>query len=202
MKTYPTISKHIYTDQPVYVFDKLDGSNIRAEWNCKEGFYKFGSRKRLLGEDERPLGLSIQLINDLYSQEINQRLKNEKIDRAICFFEFFGENSFAGFHDNNDNFDIVLFDVSIHKKGFLSPKNFINFTKGLKTPTLIYHGNITDDFIKNVKNSNCPNMTYEGVVCKFYKKKNLEMFKIKSYAWLNQLKQKCGNDEKLYEQLA
>jgi hypothetical protein len=43
MKTYPSISRDI-VGQPIYAFDKLDGSNIRAEWSKKNGFHKFGSR--------------------------------------------------------------------------------------------------------------------------------------------------------------
>ena len=44
MKQYPTIPKTIQSID-IIAFDKLDGSNIRAEWNPKKGFYKFGSRK-------------------------------------------------------------------------------------------------------------------------------------------------------------
>lgn len=61
MKHYPTIPKTVIHDVDVHVFDKLDGSNIRAEWNPKKGFYKFGSRKQLIDEDTF-LGKSIDLI--------------------------------------------------------------------------------------------------------------------------------------------
>ena len=51
MKQYPSISHDIRSVQ-AYAFDKLDGSNIRAEWHPKKGFWKFGSRTRLLGTDQ------------------------------------------------------------------------------------------------------------------------------------------------------
>ena len=46
MKQYPSIPglKELekLKGRKIYVFDKIDGSNIRAEWNPKKGFYKFG----------------------------------------------------------------------------------------------------------------------------------------------------------------
>jgi len=39
VKTYPSIDAKI-CDGQYYVFDKLDGSNIRAEWSKKQQLYK------------------------------------------------------------------------------------------------------------------------------------------------------------------
>ena len=201
MKTYPTIPRKIQTSEPIYAFDKLDGSNIRAEWSRKRGFYKYGTRKRLLSPDERPLGLAVQLINDVYGDELIRRLKDARVDSAVCYFEFFGVNSFAGFHEEGDDFEVVLFDVSLFKKGFLPPKEFIKFTDGLITPDVVYHGNANQEFIDSVRQSTLDDVTYEGVVCKYARKKVIHMFKIKSSAWLTRLKKKCGDDEKLFQQL-
>jgi len=44
MKSYPSIPGKHTNGIPLTVFDKLDGSNIRAEWSKKRGFYKFGTR--------------------------------------------------------------------------------------------------------------------------------------------------------------
>lgn len=46
-------------------------------------------------------------------------------------------------------------------------------------------------------------MTFEGVICKGpYKSPGLPwMFKIKSNAWYDKLKNKCSNDQKLFEKL-
>ena len=47
-------------------------------------------------------------------------------------------------------------------------------------------------------------MTFEGVVCKsqeLIRNKQIR-FKVKNEAWLNKLKNKCGNDEKMFEQLS
>lgn len=50
MKSYPSISKNPLLNKEVYLFDKLDGSNIRAEWGSKQGFHKFGSLTKLIDE--------------------------------------------------------------------------------------------------------------------------------------------------------
>ena len=76
MKTYPSIPRKIQ-NVPVYAFDKLDGSNIRAEWSKKKGFYKYGTRKRLLGSDEKPLGRAIELVNDVYGARLNRRFTDK-----------------------------------------------------------------------------------------------------------------------------
>lgn len=55
MKTYPSISTQVDFSLSYCVFDKLDGSNLRAEWSPKRGFYKFGSRTQLLTPDQATL---------------------------------------------------------------------------------------------------------------------------------------------------
>jgi hypothetical protein len=201
MKTYPTISKEVQTVEPVYAFDKLDGSNIRAEWSRKRGFYKYGTRRRLLDAYERPLGLAIELINDQYGEELAQRFKDERVESAIAYFEFFGDNSFAGFHYESDDFKVILFDVSLYKRGFMGPKEFMKFATGLSTPTMVYHGNANQPFVQSVMRGEQPDVTFEGVVCKYIRKKQIRMFKVKSAAWLKKLKAKCGTDKELFRQL-
>lgn len=201
MKSYPSIPKQIQTSTPIYAFDKLDGSNIRAEWSRKRGFYKYGTKTRLLSELERPLGLAVQLINDLYGNELAKRLKAAKSEGAVCYFEFFGKNSFAGFHDDKDDFNVILLDVSLFRKGFFAPRPFLKFTEGLIIPNMVYHGNANHPFVDSIRQGTCGGVTYEGVVCKYAAKNRIYMFKIKSHVWLNRLKNKCGDDSKLFEQL-
>lgn len=201
MKTYPTIPKQVH-NVSVYAFDKLDGSNIRAEWSRKRGFYKYGTRKRLLAPDESPLGGAIELINDEYGVELSDRLKEERAESAVCYFEFFGENSFAGFHEEHDNFKVVLFDISIHKRGFLPPREFMDFAWGLETPKLVYQGNANQPFVRAIREGTYHEVTFEGVVCKYVDRKQVKMFKVKSQAWLDRLKFKCGEDSKLFKELS
>lgn len=204
MKTYPSISKQIETGTPVFIFDKLDGSNIRAEWSKKKGFYKFGTRKRLLDPNETPLGYATKLIEEKYSDKLSYAFKRERIEKAVCFFEFFGKNSFAGNHDENDIFDLTLIDISLYKKGIIPPKDFIDWADRyyLQIPRILGYENITENLIEKIKNNTLDNMSFEGVVCKHKKKKEVKMFKIKSNAWLEKLKNYCGEDTTLFEELA
>lgn len=66
MKEYLSIPREIRFGIPAYVFDKLDGSNIRAEWNKKKGFHKFGSKNRLIGTDQLFLPEAIPIIKSKY----------------------------------------------------------------------------------------------------------------------------------------
>ena len=105
MKSYPSISKDIILNENVYIFDKIDGSNIRAEWSKKKGFYKFGTKKCLIDENTPIFGKSIALIKQSYENQLSYVFKKERIvDNVVCFFEFVGSNSFAGWHDEKDFF--------------------------------------------------------------------------------------------------
>lgn len=200
MKQYPSITKNVRKDLHVYAFDKLDGSNIRAGWNSKKGFYKFGSRTELIDKSS-PFAGAITLIQDKYSQDLSYVFKELKWAETVCFFEYYGPSSFAGAHNFNENMDAVLIDLSPYKIGILPPANFIEHFGHLSTAKLLYQGPISTELFDAVKQSTMPGMTSEGVVCKGMDGKELIMFKIKSNAWLSKLKQHCGENLSLYQRL-
>lgn len=204
MKEYPSIPKDIRTEVPIYAFDKLDGSNIRAEWSKKRGFYKFGSKTRLMGEDDKILGESIKLVRDKYESDLSTIFVKEKWDVITCFFEFYGPNSFAGHHDLTEKHDVTLFDVNVYKHGLLNPNEFVDFFGHLDIPKVLYYGKANSFFIESVRNGTLKDMTFEGVVCKGKNTKRTPMpimFKVKNRAWLDKLKIRCQGDEKLFQQL-
>lgn len=194
MKQYPSIPRELQ-NIPVYAFDKLDGSNIRVEWKPKKGLCKFGSRTQLIDESS-PLGEAIPLIKQ-YSDPIDEELRSLRIEEATLFFEFFGASSFAGTHYPEPHY-VALIDVSLYKKGFMNPGDFIkSFMKVPKAP-LLYHGNCNSDFINAVKTGTLNNMTFEGVVCKATRAKASHppiMFKIKNQAWIDKLKATVPADQ-------
>lgn len=207
MKEYPTISKEHNKDLSFYVFDKLDGSNIRAVWSRKKGFFKFGSRHVLLDETDKynKLASAPQLIRETYETDITPILKDLRVESATLFFEFLGPQSFAGNHVEGDNFSVTLFDVDLYKHGLMMPDAFLKSFGHLKIPTLIHHGKVNQELVDAVKNSSLAEMSFEGVVCKSRNpKKTLQpvMFKIKSQAWLDKLKNFCGEDAELFKRLA
>lgn len=202
MKSYPSIQKRFARKENYYFFDKLDGSNIRAEWSKKQGFYKFGSRTQLINQDHPQLGEAVLLIKNL-EKYFNNYAKENKVDRFVAFFEFFGENSFAGSHDNEEH-KVVLIDVSEYKKGFMSPDIFIKTFEqsNIEIPKLLYIGKPTEPFFESVKNGSLCGMTFEGVIGKRKTGKTThDYFKIKNNAWLDKLKEKCGNNTALFNRL-
>ena len=203
MKQYPTIDRQIQRGIKAYVFDKLDGSHIRAEWNRKNGFYKFGSRKRLVGTDQLFLPEAESLIRKA-EDELIKVFKKQRYEKVICFLEFWGKNSFAGKHIEEPHF-ITLIDVNPHKKGILLPKEFLKLFSHLDiTAKLLYHGNINQPFIDLVKENKLEGITMEGVVCKTLPSKKgypPTMFKIKTKAWIQKLKEYCKGNEKLFNEL-
>jgi len=203
MKDYPAISRDIQFGLPVYAFDKLDGSNIRAEWTRKHGFNKFGSRKRLLGTDQEFLPEAIRLVKDNFEEQLAKIFVKQRFDRVMCFFEFYGENSFAGVHVKEPH-RVVLFDVNPYKKGIMFPREFLSLFGHLDIPRLLHQGNCTHPFVDSVKNNSLEGLTSEGVVCKAPGKGKMSlpiMFKVKTEQWITKLKTYCGDDERLFREL-
>lgn len=202
MKSYPSIPRKVNFELKYIAFDKLDGSNIRAEWSKKKGFYKFGSRTQLLSEQQTALYPSIDLIKDKYENDVATMFKNMGQDRGICFFEYFGPNSFAGSHsDPVEDMDAVLIDVNPYKRGIIPAEEFLEVTQGMHVPDVLHRGILDWDFVDSVKDSTLPGMTLEGVVVKAIGKKHNAMAKIKSRKWLDMLKDYCDNDPKLFNRL-
>lgn len=208
MKSYHSIStmpRDNFFDFQVYLFEKLDGSLIRAEWSKKQGFYKFGSKNELIDDKHPFLAKSISLIHKNYDNALRNAFEKRKIERAVCFFEFLGPNSFAGWHDLNDEHEVILFDISVYKKGLLPPEEFLelthDFAELVRLPKWI-KTKLTADVIALIQNSELAESSFEGVVIKFLnKKKQLEMFKLKTNAWFHKLKEKCGDNKALFEKL-
>lgn len=199
MKGYPSISYKVNGNIPVYVFDKLDGSCIRAEWTSKKGFWKFGTRRRLLDETEF-LGTAIALIREKYEKDLAKIFYDNKYGRVLCFFEFWGKSSFAGNHDEYEDHTVTLIDVNPFKKGILPPKIFIDLFGHLDIPNVVYHGKITPSFIKDIRAGKIEGVTFEGVVCKAARTKNhLIMFKLKSREWIERVKAEHGVGSELLD---
>jgi hypothetical protein len=190
--------------KPVYSFYKYDGSNLRFEWQPKRGFFKFGSRTQLINEQTPIFGEGIEKFQDTMSLDIIARLENfyskkvfKNFDRVVVFCEFFGEHSFAGNHDENDEKQLKLFDVHLFKKGFVPPKDFVNiFDKFENVAELMHYGNLNASYIQEVQ-LNQNQLLNEGVICKGVVDGKVEMVKVKTQDWLDKIKAKFDDWEKL-----
>jgi hypothetical protein len=205
MKSYQTID--YYGDNwglSVIAFDKLDGSSMRFEYSQKRGFYKFGSRNVMIDENHEQFGFAIKLFKDKYEEEITKVFKSKEYRNTlsfVCFAELIGAKSAFGQHEfGNDNFDVVLFDVSAYKRGFIPPKQFVKDFGPLGIPRVVYEGNLNKEFVQRVKSNEFG--LSEGVICKGVTqskkgKDNIYYCKIKTDDWFARLR---ANNMELYNQ--
>jgi hypothetical protein len=207
MKTYPSIpywKKGLY-GKSCYIFYKYDGTLLRSTWSKKRGFFKFGTKGQMIDENHEQWGEAVRIFLETYGDNLpaifNKNFRN--IESIDCFSEYWGYNSFAGNHVNTDKKYVTLFDISLYKKGMLSPKEFINnfgnvfIAEFLGTYTYnkelirLIQSEYLDLFITNKHQS-----IFEGVVCKGIRKTKgqdlIWMCKVKNDKWLQQVKMKYG----------
>ena len=201
MITYPSIPRK-GIDVPYYLFDKIDGSNIRAEFSLKKGFHRFGTRQRLLSDDSGPFLNQSKTLIEAYDEKIRAIFKEQRWEQGVLFFEFFGEHSFAGSHVEGDAFQVSLIDIHLHKKGFLPPKEFLTiFDNQIPTPTFLGISKLTKPLIEQIRKRELKGIHFEGVVGKAQAKNDILRCKVKTQDWLDKLKHYCGDNLDLYEQL-
>ena len=192
MKSYPSIPhSQKFLNLSCIAFKKEDGSNLRFEWSKKSGWYKAGTRTKLFDKNDFEYGSAIPLFEEKFAKSLSDIfIKKIKCDRAIVYCEWFGPNSFAGRHIENDQMMLVLFDVNIHKKGLIEPKTFVEIFSGeVQCAEVLYKGTLSTNFVESVRNNNDIG---EGVVCKGGERHDLWMCKIKTNAYLAKLKEKFG----------
>lgn len=213
MKQYPSIESKGIFGEPIYAFDKLDGSNLRATWvrklskktNFTMGWKKFGTRTQMINKVNENFGDGVEIFLDKYGEDLDKIFTEDKDFRnareITVFFEYFGPNSFAGWHNPKDIKDVVLFDVNVFQKGLMKPKDFVEKFGHLHIPTIIYQGNYNQSLIDNVR-ANKYNLI-EGVVCKGVRKTKGQdivfMSKIKTIDWLIKVKTTLGQKRLLEE---
>lgn len=216
MIEYPSIAFSSKAPRKKMVaFDKLDGSNFRAKWSPKKGFHVFGTRTQLIDESTEFWGDMVKVFKARYAETLDQlfretykpRKRQRPVKEIAIFGEYFGPNSFAGQHHEddleNDLMDIVFFDVLIGKRErkFLLPYDFLDLLSDrVPVPEIVYEGNLTDEFIRAVKASQ--ELT-EGVICKGLERSgayrgNVWMCKIKTDAYIEKLKAYFHSDWEKY----
>ena len=207
MKEYPKIlgSERIPLNEECIAFDKLDGSNLRFEYSKKQGWYKFGTRRRLFDHTDPDFGSALDIFQRKYAEPIEKIIFDnyKKTDGFIVYGEFFGPHSFAGIHtpsllkvEHNDPKDFVIFDVNVHKKGFIAPKEFLKLFGSLHIPAIIYEGPLSEEFAKDVREGKYP--VVEGIVAKGGAGHDVWRYKIKTHAYLKRLQEVFGVGWKQY----
>lgn len=193
MKAYPSIP-HIldfHIGKPYIAFDKIDGSNLRFEFNHKTGFNKFGTRTQLMSDDSDFM-IGKELFMNKYSEDLSRIFftKDFRNHKTITVYaELIGEDSFAGYHDFKKDLNLVLFDIWLYKKGFVEPNEFIKQFEKFGIPKVISRGVLDADFVKSIKENT---ELSEGVICKGLHNKDVWMCKIKTRKWLDRLRNNFG----------
>lgn len=200
MKSYHSIQRYNeeHLGKSIFSFEKIDGSNFRAEWDRKlskktsftMGFSKFGTRNQMIHKNS-PFVEAVGIFENKYSEDLDKVFREEKIfrgvDRITVYGEFFGRNSFAGQHDWKEKHDLLIFDVFLYKKDYLSPANFLKIFGSIDIPFIEYRGPLTQEYIEKVENGDGEGRVYKGT-----EEGKVFMGKIKTKQWLNRVKELYG----------
>lgn len=220
MKHYDTISR-IQDDgtllgEMVWAYNKLDGQNFCVKYNPRGHKYgPYGSRKRLVDATDDQFGECVKFFeNSCYRDELTKIVKENSgkkglftgVEEITFYFEWYGDNSFAGVHVPGDQMHLALIDVFLKKKGYIEPEPFYELfgkNSNIETPELIYRGPLTQEFIESIRNNwdtdtpKYPNVK-EGVVCRrstLMKGQRMPKVKIKTKRWIEELHKRYTEDK-------
>jgi len=178
-------------------FEKYDGTNLHWVWEPELGWYAFGTRRDRFDFD--PVGIAQfnaahpgledapGLFQDSFATELDRIFRTHPVATEMtAFTEFLGPNSFAGMHKKDDIKQLILFDVAQGGR-ILDPVQFLQDFGHLRgIARVVYQGKLTGLFTEDVRNGKYK--VNEGVVCKGGTAENLWLVKVKTYAYMQRLK--------------
>ena len=200
----------------VWGYNKLDGQNFCATYNVKKDKWgPFGSRTVTVDERSEQFGNTVSyFLNKGYEDILSIKVIQNKgkgdifngVEEVTFFFEWYGNNSFAGKHEEGDEMHLALIDVFIKKKGYIEPKEYERIFRNtsIEMPDLIYKGPLDAEIISKIQNNDwtqegCefPNVK-EGVVFKrstLMKGQRRPSVKVKTKWWLDKLHSMYSEEE-------
>lgn len=186
-------------------FEKYDGTNLHWVWQGK--WRAFGTRRDRFSLDDDGIynfnlahpGLeeSSTIFFRNYAKPLNDLfVKNYDASQIIVFTEFYGEHSFAGIHDSNDDKKLSIIDIKVNDL-IIPPNTLVRvYSHSFDVARVVYSGKFTGQFVEDVRNGKFK--VNEGVVCKGIHKNILYMCKIKTNAYMEKLKTEFKNNWKDY----
>lgn len=183
-------------------FEKYDGTNLHWDWDRDFGWHAFGTRRdefnlTQTGEEQFAqrhghLSECVQVFRQTVTEGTEKVLRDHPTYREVqsikVFTEFLGDGSFAGLHKESTPKELRLFDVQVEPLGIIGPRQFVADFGHLHIARVVYEGKLTGKFAEDVRTGKYK--VAEGVVCKGGSGgADLWMVKIKTYAYLEQLKQ-------------
>ncbi len=205
--TYPKIPDALHCPlKSCVAFEKIDGTNIHWVWNPEFGFHDFGTRRdRFINSDagwvqfyqahSELAGLkeAFQKIEQPLSDFLTTNYYGTK--EVIIFTEFHGPRSFAGTHNPKEEKKLTLFDVQIDGR-LLPPEQFIKLFEPFGTPKVVFQGKFSGQLFMDVRNGKYS--VQEGIVVKGVVNGQVYMAKIKTNAYLEQLRTQFKDNWKEY----
>lgn len=202
--------------EEVWAFNKLDGQNFGVKYNARtKKFSDYTSRKCNVDETHPQFGGAVvyfkehylNLLLDIINKNSGKGGLFNGVDEIMFFFEWYGDNSFAGFHKEGEELRLALIDVFMKKKGYIEPKSFYNIfclNDEIHTPELIYKGVLNQEFIKSINENDwtLPDCKYpnvkEGVVIRrstMMKGQRMPKAKAKTKWWIDKLHNEFSEEE-------
>lgn len=183
-------------------FEKMDGTLFFFEWDAKQGgWYAFGVRRDRYPFREEGFynfhinhkGLKSCIVSFLpYKYRLDAFFRSKDKYRGsniTVFMEYFGANSFAGEHIQEE-MKLILFDVQVNKR-ILTPQEFLFDFKQFPIAKVIYKGKYSGQLVEDIRKGKYA--VKEGAVIKGTYNGNAVMCKVKTDAYLDKLKERFGN---------
>ena len=197
MKSYPSIpqctGQRFFEIEHAHVFDKLDGSNLRAEWSRKAGWYKHGKREGLIDHTNEHLVVAPELFMARLAEPLERLARAQRWQHLVVYYEFWGAKSFAGCHEEGDPKFLTPFDAAADKKDLLDPVTFRRaFEDQVPTPRYLGQTHWTRGYVERVRLGEVEGVTFEGVVAKAGSGHDLVLAKAKTQAWKDRVQTVYG----------
>lgn len=203
MLHYPKIPDSSHSpDGRCIAFEKYDGTNLHWDWDRDFGWHGFGTRRdefnltdvgvEQFTRKHAHLAECVAVFRRSLADDIERVFREHERYRSLqsfkAFTEFLGPNSFAGLHKAGDAKELRLFDVWSEPAGMIGPNDFVADFGDLPIARVVYQGKLTSKFKDEVRAGKYG--VNEGVVCKGSAGgSDMWMVKIKTYAYLEKLKQ-------------
>lgn len=175
----------------LHTFEKLDGSNLRFEWSRKRGWYKHGTRQRLFDATDLIFGSAVQLFQEQLADPCGRICSQQRWQRCVVFCEYWGPGSFAGNHEPADQaagaMQLTVIDAQPHRQGLLPPQDFLDLFDQVG-PEYLGLLKWNQRFMHRVAAGEIPGASFEGVVGKAIRKKQVLLYKAKTQQWRDRVR--------------
>jgi RNA ligase len=180
-------------------FEKYDGTNLHWKWNRQDGWYVFGTRRTQFplnrvgiaefSKEHSELADAPHIFNDSLRDKLSMYFPQHHMFSGFnitLFTEFYGPNSFAGGHVEEEH-QLVIIDVMQNNK-LLAPETFHEFFHEFGSAQVVYTGKYSGQFAEDVRKGKYD--INEGVVVKGVVDGEVFMTKVKTNDYLKRLRKR------------